>query len=296
MATDAWLVDASVYVFRGWFSISPQDRIDRDGRPVNALFGFVGFLTELYAKAAPTHALVAFDEALTGSAWRNRIYPPYKQNRELPPAELDAQFARCIEFARALGLPVAVDPELEADDLIASAAASLREAGKSYTVISSDKDLTQLVGDSDRWWDYARGLLLDRAGVHERHGVWPEQIADLLALAGDPVDNIPGCKGIGPKTALALLDHFGSLDEVLAKSEEIAYLKLRGAARACKLVREQRAEIAVARQITALRSDSARVGLAMLQRVAPDWSQVRALCDSAGFGPYTLSRLERSFG
>ena len=158
----------------------------------------------------PTHLAVAFDGSLSTS-FRNEIYPDYKAQRPLPPPELKAQLDDCRELAAALGSATFIDRRYEADDLIAALCRGLLAAGHRAVVVSSDKDLCQLVGDRVSFFDFARGERYDAERVRRKFGVRPEQIPDLLGLAGDPVDNIPGVRGVGKKTAAALLAEFADL-------------------------------------------------------------------------------------
>ena len=134
------LVDASVYVFRAYYSVAPEF-VDHEQQPVHAVYGFLGFLLNLFEQARPTHLMVAFDQSLTTS-FRNAIYPQYKANRELPPADLDLQFRYCRELCAALGLAAASDGRYEADDLIGSALVRMRPLGWRGVIVSADKDLT----------------------------------------------------------------------------------------------------------------------------------------------------------
>jgi 5'-3' exonuclease len=219
-----YLVDASVYVFRAWHSM-PDSFVSPDGHPTHAVYGYAGFLLTLLERARPRHIAVAFDESLTTS-YRNEIYPNYKANREPAPEELKRQFQWCREITAGLGLAWYADPRFEADDLIGTLAAAHRPDGCRVSFVSSDKDLAQLLEPGDELWDFARDRRTDYHGVHERFGVRAEQMADFLALTGDPIDNIPGLPGVGPKTAGALRSHFGTLDAVLPCAAEIAYLSL----------------------------------------------------------------------
>jgi DNA polymerase I len=246
-----YLVDASVYIFRAYFSI-PESMTGRDQRPINALYGYARFLAEFLTRAAPESAAIAFDESLTTS-FRNEIYPPYKANRELPPPELEAQLKWCREFSEAMGLVCLASPVWEADDIIGTLAA--RHEGP-VTLVTRDKDLTQLVGERDRWWDYAGDRVLDRDAVFRDFGVWPEQVADLLALAGDSVDNIPGVKGVGQKSAAALLAHFGDLDTLYAKLAQVEFLSIRGAKSLAKKLEAGRDDAYLARRLTTIVRDA----------------------------------------
>ncbi|HLM54211.1 MAG TPA: exodeoxyribonuclease IX, partial [Pseudoxanthomonas sp.] len=174
----------------------PDQFHDADGWPTNAVHGFARFLLELLERERPRHIVVAFDEALD-SCFRNRLYPAYKGNREPAPDELRRQFVHCKALCSALGLSVLAHGEYEADDLIGSALHHARPRGFRGVIVSADKDMSQLLGEHDEQWDFARGLRWGLPGVKARHGVEAHQIADYLALAGDAVDNIPGVCGIG---------------------------------------------------------------------------------------------------
>src|SRR5690606_4116290 len=177
------LVDASLYVFRAWHSM-PDDFHDADGWPTNAVHGFARFLLELLERERPRHIVVAFDEA-HDTCFRNALYPAYKANRPPAPDTLKRQFAYCRTLCMVLGLPVLSHREYEADDLIGSALRQGRALGHRGVIVSADKDLSQLLEAGDEQWDFARGLRWGRDGVHARHGVHPDQIADYLALSGD---------------------------------------------------------------------------------------------------------------
>jgi len=291
MITDAaHLIDGSLYVFRAWHSM-PDAFFDADGHAANAVHGYARFLCELLEQAQPEHVTVAFDAALT-SSFRNAIYAPYKANRELPPPDLERQFVLCREVTEALGVSVLIDHTYEADDLIGSILWSLRGHGMRSVIVSADKDFGQLLGERDEQWDYARGVRWGPAGVHERLGVHPHQVADYLALCGDAVDNIPGVPGIGAKTAAALLAHFGDLDNLLERIDEVAYLRLRGAATCALKLREHAESARLYRRLTRIALDApVPVDTAALQRQPGDAARLDALCERLRFGPLTRSRL-----
>ena len=221
-----YLIDALPYVFRAFFAI--RDMRSPQGQPVNAVYGFTAFLLQLLRREPLTHIGVAFDESLT-SSFRNAFFPAYKANRELPPPDLAWQLDLCQAVARALGLQVFVDHQYEADDLIGTLAQQATEHGMEVVVVSSDKDLMQLVTPHVTFYDAAKDRRLDVSGVMAHLGVRPEQIPDLLGLQGDAVDNIPGVKGIGSKTALALLQTFANLDAIYADLARVETLPLRQA-------------------------------------------------------------------
>jgi DNA polymerase I len=217
------LVDGSGYIFRAFFALPPMTR--PDGTPVNAVFGFANMLFKLMQERPQDDLVVVFDHGST--SFRNQLYDRYKATRDEPPAELRPQFGLVREAARAFGLPVVDVEGYEADDMIAAYAKRAREAGEPVVVVSSDKDLMQLVGDGVEMWDPMKQKAIGRAEVVEKFGVGPELVCDALALIGDTSDNVPGVPGIGPKNAAQLLTEFGSLEGLLANLDRIKQPKRR---------------------------------------------------------------------
>jgi DNA polymerase-1 len=248
-----YLVDASIYVFRAWFSI-PDSLTGPDGHPINALYGFARFVTEIVEQTEASHIAVAFDESLS-SSFRNEVYPPYKANRELPPAELERQFQWCRRFAEAAGLACYAHDRFEADDLIGTLATSLRSQGFRIVLVTADKDMAQLVEDDDEVWDYSRNARYGSQGVYDKFGVWPHQIVDYLGLAGDAVDNIPGVPGIGPKSASAMLQQFETLEILYERLDGVADLKFRGARQAAGKLVEHREQAFLSRDLASIVCD-----------------------------------------
>lgn len=289
MSRTVHLVDASVYVFRAYFSQAPEFT-DVDGDPVHAVFGFLGFLLGMLEQAQPSHVGIAYDVSLTTS-FRNQIYPAYKANRELPPPDLDKQFAYCRELTEALGLAGLAHDEFEADDLIGSVLTRARGEGYRGVIVTSDKDLSQLITAEDRIWDFAKKERYGVDGVVARMGVRPDQIADYLALCGDAVDNIPGVAGIGAKTAAALLAHFGTLDALLARIDEVPFITLRGAAGVAKKLREQQDMARLCRKLTGIALDVPVPAIEALAVTEPDAAKMEALLDRLKFGPLTRRRV-----
>ena len=243
-----YLVDASIYVFRSWH-VLPDSIVDADGEPANAVHGFADFLLQFLDRARPTHVALAFDESLESSV-RNDLYPPYKANREPAPDELRRQFRQCRALAAAAGLAELASPRFEADDVIATIADRLRAQGYRHTVVTGDKDLAQLVAEGDEWWDFQRERRLDAAGIEKHFGVRPDQIADMLAIAGDKIDNIPGVPGIGPATAVRLLRRWEDIDGLFASLDRVPGMQIRGAKRIAELLREHEATVRLARRLT----------------------------------------------
>lgn len=278
-----YLIDASVYVFRAWHAW-PDSLADADGNPTHALYGFARFLSELLEHRAPSHVAVAFDES-HGRGARCRLYPAYKANREPAPPALRRQFALCRQFCRHLGVAEFASDEYEADDLIGTLAARCRGERLPVTVVSCDKDLAQLIGPADVFWDYAHGHEYRHAQIAARFGVPPERMADYLALRGDSVDNVPGVPGIGAKTAAVLMRAFASLEEIFASLERTAELPVRGAAGLPARLRTHRDSAYLARELT--RIDCAApltAGSTELARRAPDLAAIAAFCAAQGFG------------
>lgn len=287
-----YLVDASVYIFRAYYSL-PPDMLDRDGNPAHALFGFARFLGDLIERARPQHLAVAFDESLETS-FRNRIDPSYKANREPAPADLKLQFGRCREFCRLLGVADFGSGEYEADDIIGTLAARLRAEGLPATLVTRDKDLAQLVREGDVYWNYTDDLRLRHHEIEGHFGVAPERYADYLALTGDAVDNIKGVPGVGPKTAAALLKEFVSLEELYDDLDAVAALPIRGAAKLPARLAEHRDAAFLARRLTAIVTDMPlAAGREQLRPRAPDLDALGAFFDHHNFGPTLRRQAER---
>lgn len=232
----AYLVDASIYIFRGWHGYS-DEIVDAKGDPSNAIYGFSEFLQQLIEMEQPEYIACAFDAKQTNS-YRREIFPEYKGNRPTQPVELKNQFKHCRDFCRAAGIADYSSNRFEADDIIGTLATRLRSEGYAITILSADKDLAQLIRPGDIWWDYARDKILHYRDVEKSFGVQPELIADLLALAGDKVDNIPGIPGIGYKMASNLLKKFPSIEDILDNIENISKMKFRGSKRIQELVEQ----------------------------------------------------------
>ncbi len=206
------LIDGSGFIFRAFHALPPMTR--PDGVPVNAVYGFTNMLARLLREHQGTAVAVIFDAGR--ETFRNRIYPEYKAHRPPTPEELVPQFALVREATEAFGVPAIDLADWEADDLIASYAAAMVAAGGTATIISSDKDLMQLLRPGIGMVDPMRQKTIGPAEVIEKFGVPPEKMIDAQALMGDSTDNVPGVPGIGPKTAALLIAEFGDLDGVLA--------------------------------------------------------------------------------
>ena len=219
------LIDGSGYIFRAFHALPPMTR--GDGTPVNAVYGFTGMVMKLVDDLAPAHVAVVFDSAR--KTFRNDIYADYKANRTDPPEELVPQFDLVREATKALSLPQLEVPGFEADDLIATYAALGEAVGMKTVIVSSDKDLMQLVRGGITMLDPMKQRRIAGPEVEERFGVTPDKVVDVQALAGDSTDNVPGVPGIGVKTAATLLNEFGSVDGIYERLAEVKREKQREA-------------------------------------------------------------------
>ena len=224
-----YIVDGSGFIFRAFHALPPLTR-KSDGLPVGAVQGFCNMLWKLLvdmkaAPDAPTHFAVVFDHSEV--TFRNKLYDQYKAHRPPAPEDLVPQFPLVREATRAFGVPVLELPGYEADDIIAAYACHVRDAGGEVVIVSSDKDLMQLVGDRVSMLDTMKNIRIGRLEVFDKFGVGPEKVVDVQALCGDSVDNVPGAPGIGIKTASALINEYGDLDTLLARAGEIKQDKRR---------------------------------------------------------------------
>ncbi|MDG1470212.1 MAG: DNA polymerase I [Ascidiaceihabitans sp.] len=222
------LIDGSAFIFRAYHALPPLTR-KSDGAPIGAVAGFCNML-QRYVEGntgtdAPTHVAVIFDKG--SHTFRNDLYDQYKANREAMPEDLRPQMPLTRDATRAFNIACEEIEGFEADDIIATLAVQARNLGGRCTIISSDKDLMQLVGDGVEMFDAMKNKRIDRDGVHEKFGVYPERVVDVQALAGDSVDNVPGAPGIGVKTAALLINEYGDLDALLERAGEIKQPKRR---------------------------------------------------------------------
>ena len=241
------LIDGSAFIFRAYHALPPLTR-KSDGLPVGAVAGFCNMLQRYVENNigpdAPTHVAVIFDHS--GKTFRNDMYDLYKANRSATPEDLIPQFPLTRIATRAFNVACKEVEGFEADDIIATLACRAREAGGACTIISSDKDLMQLVGGGVVMLDAMKNKVIDYDGVVEKFGVAPERVVDVQALAGDSVDNVPGAPGIGIKTAALLINEYGSLEELLDRAGEIKQPKRR------ESLVDNRAQIELSKQLVQL--------------------------------------------
>ncbi len=222
------LIDGSAFIFRAYHALPPLTR-KSDGLPIGAVSGFCNmlqrYISDNTGHDAPTHVAVIFDKG--SHTFRNDLYPEYKANREAMPENLRPQMPLTRAATRAFNIACHEIEGYEADDIIATLSVQAREAGGRVTIVSSDKDLMQLVGGGVEMFDAMKNRRIDVEGVEEKFGVGPDRVVDVQALAGDSVDNVPGAPGIGVKTAALLINEFGDLDNLLAHADEISQPKRR---------------------------------------------------------------------
>jgi len=288
-----YLVDASIYIFRAYFSM-PDTFMTDEGESVNAVYGYTSFMLDFLEKK-PAFVSFAFDESLN-TCYRNRIYPDYKANRDLPDANLEFQLKKCQEATRLLGFHHLALFDYEADDIIGTLQAKLAD-DRPVVIVTRDKDLGQLLRADDLLWDFAADDYQGPDGVREKFGVDAHQIADFLALAGDSVDNIPGAPGIGAKSAATILNHFGDIDSLYERLDEMEALAMRGAKKARLTLEEHEESIRVFQEITRIKTDiDLDVELSHLERSPAPADELAAFCDEMNFGQRVRKRMLEASG
>lgn len=281
------LVDASIYIFRAFHSL-PSSLTGRGGRPLNAVYGYASFLRQLLDADDDQQVAAAFDESLTTS-FRNELYAGYKANRASPPPALMEQIAVCREITEALGVATLSSPVYEADDLIGTLAA---HTPCPVAIVSSDKDLAQVMTGNDVLWDYARETRYDCAAIEAKFGVPAARIPDYLALVGDPIDNIPGVPGIGAKTASALLQRFDGLERLLADPGAVANSGLRGAKSLARKLETHAEQARLSRSLATIVTDiDLSAAQRDLERAEPDTAALAHICERLGVGTRLRERL-----
>jgi DNA polymerase I len=282
-----YLVDVSSYIFRAFHAIPPLN--NKNGLPTNAILGVVNMLLKLVNEERPEAIAIVFDAG--GPTFRDEIADDYKANRTPTPEALRPQLPYVRKVVEAFRLRCVEIPGVEADDVIATLARSFASPSNDVVIVTGDKDLMQLVGPHVSLYmpSGGRGGTLEprrigRADVEQRFGVPPEKVVEVMALTGDSIDNIPGVKGIGDKTAQALIQAFGSLDELLARVGEVEKLDLRGAKRVRELLESQAESARTSRELARLKTDvPVEVTLDDLRIQAPDYVSLRTLFTELGF-------------
>ena len=245
-----YLIDGHAQFFRAYFAIRGGLNSPVTSEPTNMVYGFTSLLVKLLSQHHPDYLVVVIDRAGDRETFRSAIYPEYKAHRESPPEDFGPQVERCLQVCGTLGIPVLAVEGVEADDVIATIVRRMRREDPSLRIriVSKDKDLGQLMDDHVTLFDGNTGEEVTVETLFETKGVRPEQVVDMLALMGDPVDNVPGVPGIGPKTAAALITEHGSLEALLAHADQVK--GKRGEA-----IRASRDTISLARRLVALKDD-----------------------------------------
>ena len=269
-----FLVDGSSYIFRAFFAIPALT--NSAGLPTNAIFGFTNILLKFLKQYKPEYVAVALDAGRV--TFRNEMFAGYKGNRPEAPALLIPQFPYFRKVLDALNLPLLELPGYEADDIIATLCERLSGQGCELVVVSSDKDLMQLVTNGIKLLDSAKDRWIGKDEVIEKFGVGPEQVIDVMGLMGDAVDNIPGVKGIGEKTAGALIQQFHSLENLYDHLDELEQMKLRGAARIKQILEAGKEQAFLSRALATVKRDvPLNTGLPELQFTGFNLEKTRAL-------------------
>jgi len=240
------LVDAHGLIFQVYHAIR-QPMTSPDGRPTNAVFGFTRDVFTIQDTLHPDYLVFAFDRA--GPTFRSAISPDYKAHRDAPPDDLQLQFPMIDRLLEAFNVPVLARDEFEADDIIATLACAGRDRGFDVVIITADKDCRQLLGERVRMYSLRKEAFFDVESLRQDWGIRPDQVVDFQTLVGDPVDNVPGAPGVGPKTATKLLQQFGTLDELLQRIGEVTPERIR------KAIAENREKLMISRKLVTLSCD-----------------------------------------
>jgi DNA polymerase-1 len=246
-----FLIDGSSFVFRAFYAVPPST--NSSGLQTNAIFGFTNLLLKFLKRYRPEYVAVALDAGR--ETFRTRIFPDYKANRAAAPADLLPQLPYIRRVLAGLNLPLLELPDYEADDIIATLCEILPRQDCSLVIVSSDKDLMQLVTDGIRILDSATERWMGVAEVESKFGVGPEKVAQVMGLMGDPVDNIPGVKGIGEKTAIALIRQFQTLEDLFNDLDQVETLGFRGAARVRKILENGKEAAFLSRDLATVKRD-----------------------------------------
>lgn len=259
-----FIIDASIYIFKYYFSMPDQWHAS-NGRPTETVYGYALWLYRFLRDRKPANVVACFDESLS-SCFRNDIYADYKKSRELPDEDLAFQLLACKKITQMMGISCYASDVYEADDLIGSFASAAFRKKLPYTILSRDKDLSQLLfSDEACLWNYPDDDPLGSSCIKQKLGVRPDQVADFLALVGDTIDDIPGVPGVGKKTAMALLEHFDSWKNIKGNLEQVGGLNVRGARSLQKKLEEYREQVDISLQLATV----------MTKAIKVKWSEVK---------------------
>ena len=269
-----FLIDGSSYIFRAFFAIPPVN--NSTGLPTNAIFGFVNLLLKFLKQYKPDYVAVALDAGR--ETFRNQMFAGYKSGRPEPPAALLPQLPYFRRVLECLNLPLLELHGYEADDIIATLCDAMAGKDCDIIVVSSDKDLMQLVADGIKLLDSAKDRWIGAAEVQRKFGVDPEKVVQVMGLMGDAVDNIPGVRGIGEKTAIALIQQFETLENLFNRLDEVGTLTLRGASRVRKILEDGRDAAFLSRDLATVKRDvPLAIGFAELEWIGFNQEKLRSL-------------------
>ena len=269
-----YLIDGSSYIFRAFFALPPLK--NAVGLPTHAVYGFTSLTLKFINQYRPEYLAVVLDAGR--ETFRNDIYRAYKENRPEAPPQLIPQFPYIRKVLEALNLPLLEMRGFEADDIIATLTKTFSSQGIKVIVVSSDKDLMQLVTDGVRLLDSAKGKWIGLEEIKQKFGVEPHRVVEVMGLMGDSVDNIPGVKGIGEKTATALIQRYETLENLFERLDEVETMGLKGAARIRRALAEGKERAFLSRTLATVKRDvPVETNLADLRYRAPDIASVRAL-------------------
>lgn len=275
-----FLVDGSAYIFRAFFALPPLT--NSAGLPTNAIYGFTTMMLKFIRQHQPQYLAVALDAGK--ETFRNELFAEYKGNRPEAPAQLIPQFPYIRKALDALKVPLLELQGYEADDLIATLCKTLSANECELIVVSSDKDLMQLVTNGVKLFDSAKDRWIGAPEVEAKFGVEPHRIVDVMGLMGDTVDNIPGVKGIGEKTAIALIQQFRSLENLFEHLDDLGKTKLRGVARIRKALEDGKSTAFLSRDLATVKIDvPINVEIEKLRFLSPDRDKMRALFQELEF-------------
>src|SRR5574337_1320773 len=257
-----YLIDGSSYLFRAYHALPPLT--NSEGVPTGAVYGFTNMLLKIIRDERPEAMVVVFDSG--GPTERHTQYADYKDNRGQMPDDLSRQLPYIRRVVEAMRIPLLMQQGQEADDLIGSLATQAAAQGFHVTIATGDKDMLQLVRPEIRVYDSMKGKVYDESGVLERFGVPPGQVVEVMGLMGDPIDNIPGVRGIGEKTARNLIQQFGSIEETVTRLHEIKSAKVRG------ILERQVEQARFSRDLARIRTDlQVGLDLGQMRLQAPDY-------------------------
>lgn len=296
------VIDAPMLVFQSFYAI-PDTFRDGRGRPVNAVLGFTQRLLDILASVKAARTVLCWDESL-GTGFRHRLFAPYKANRPLADENFRFQLQCCAEITDALGLSQLASQEFEADDIVASLVHWQRQDrrdNRSALIVSQDKDLAQLVQESDQWWPFPKSGPWSYAQLIEHWQIPLASIADYQALCGDAVDNIPGVKGIGAVGARVLIQAFFTLETLFHHLDDVADLPVRGARGLRQKLEIQRDDAFMFRELTRLRNDAVtatgwqQLENQPLEKCRPDGEALKRVLQQVQLWPRLQKRVERHF-